>query len=141
ALPADYAFTSRDTGSHTFSVVLQTLATQLLMVADKSNQSVASGSASLMVNLAAPSNLKATAVSASQIYLTWQDNSTNETGIQIERSLDGETWVLLTTVGPNATSYSDTGLTAGTTYYYRVRAVSTETIPTVYSDYLNEDSM
>src|SRR5262249_919895 len=78
ALPAASAFPSTDAGSHTFSVILQTLATQSLTVADKSNKSVASGSASLMVNLAAPFNLTVTAVSARQIFLTWQNNSTNE---------------------------------------------------------------
>ncbi len=72
-----------------------------------------------------PANLVAAAVSQSQINLTWQDNSSNETGFKVERSLDGSTgWTLITTTAANATSYSDTGLTAGTKYYYRVRATN-----------------
>jgi hypothetical protein len=71
----------------------------------------------------APSNLQATAVSASQINLTWQDNSNNETGFVIERSLNGTSnWAPLFTTAPNVTSYANTGLSAGTTYYYRVSA-------------------
>ena len=38
---------------------------------------------------AAPSNLAATAVSSSQINLTWTDNATNEGGFKLERSTDG----------------------------------------------------
>src|SRR5262249_52131646 len=71
---------------------------------------------------AAPTNLTATAVSSSQINLTWQDNSSNETGFLIERSTDGVHWTLVATVGHNVTSYSDTGLSRRTKYYYRVRA-------------------
>jgi YD repeat-containing protein len=71
---------------------------------------------------AAPSNLTATAVSSSQINLAWQDNSNNETGFKIERSLDGVNFSLLTTVGMNTTAYQNTGLTLSTTYYYRVKA-------------------
>jgi hypothetical protein len=71
----------------------------------------------------APSNLQATAVSASQINVTWQDNSSNETGFVIERSLNGTSnWAPLFTTAPNVTSYANTGLSAGTTYYYRVSA-------------------
>jgi hypothetical protein len=36
---------------------------------------------------AAPTNLVATAVSSSQINLTWTDNSNNETGFKIERCI------------------------------------------------------
>ncbi|MCX6334965.1 MAG: fibronectin type III domain-containing protein [Bacteroidia bacterium] len=69
-----------------------------------------------------PSNLTATAASASQINLSWTDNSNNETGFRVERSPDNTTWAEIITVSSNITSYQNTGLTASTTYYYRVRA-------------------
>ncbi|NIM10867.1 MAG: hypothetical protein GTO45_02655 [Candidatus Aminicenantes bacterium] len=71
---------------------------------------------------AAPTNLTATAVSCSQIDLTWQDNSDNEDGFSIERSLDGITFTVLTTIGADETSFSDTNVVESTTYWYRVRA-------------------
>ena len=71
---------------------------------------------------AAPSGLAALPASPSEIDLSWTDNSSNETGLLIERCLDGSTWSSLTTVGANVTSYANTGLPSGTTYYYRVSA-------------------
>jgi hypothetical protein len=70
---------------------------------------------------AAPSNLVATAVSSSQINLSWTDNSSNEDGFKIER-LQGSVWTQVATVGANVTSWQDAGLTGNTTYTYRVRA-------------------
>ena len=71
----------------------------------------------------APSNLAANAVSTTQINLAWSDNASNETGFKIERKTgSGGTYAQIGTVGANVTSYSDSGLTSGTTYYYRVRA-------------------
>jgi hypothetical protein len=74
----------------------------------------------------APSDLVATATSASQIDLSWKDNSTKETAYTLERSLDGSTnWTELTSTLPaDTTTYSDTGLNAGATYYYRVKATN-----------------
>lgn len=73
----------------------------------------------------APSGLTATAVSSSQINLNWVDNSNNESNFSIERSTNGgSTWSVLTTVGANATTFSNTGLTPNTTYHYRVRATN-----------------
>ncbi|MCM3873211.1 MAG: PA14 domain-containing protein [Pyrinomonadaceae bacterium] len=70
-----------------------------------------------------PANLTATAGSSSQINLTWSDTANNETGFRVERKQDvSGTYAEVATVGPNVTSYSDTGLAASTTYYYRVRA-------------------
>jgi hypothetical protein len=72
---------------------------------------------------AAPSDLGATAVSQSQIDLSWKDNSGNEDGFKIELSPNGtSSWIQIATVGANVTSYSNTGLNCGMTYYYRVRA-------------------
>jgi predicted phage tail protein len=73
---------------------------------------------------AAPSNLTATAGKKS-VTLNWMDNSSNETGVKIERSTDGVNFSQITTTGANVTSYKNTGLTSGTTYYYRVRATNT----------------
>src|SRR4030095_4709128 len=72
--------------------------------------------------LAVPTSLTATAVSASQISLTWNDNSSSESGYKIEQSpVDNLHYTEIATVGPNQTSYSATGLNEGTKYYYRVR--------------------
>ncbi|MFN8007242.1 MAG: fibronectin type III domain-containing protein [Terriglobia bacterium] len=72
---------------------------------------------------AAPSGLSATAISSSQINLSWTDNSSNETGFKIERKTGvGGTYSQIATVAANTTTYPNTGLSASTTYYYRVRA-------------------
>jgi hypothetical protein len=71
---------------------------------------------------AAPSSLIATAVSRSQINLTWIDNAANETGFEIERSTDGTAFAQIGTVGADITSVADTGLKSNKTYYYRIRA-------------------
>jgi predicted secreted protein len=72
----------------------------------------------------APTGLQATAVSTSQINLTWTDNADDEDGFKIE-SCAGEGCIdfgLIATVGANVTSLQDTGLAASTPYYYRVYA-------------------
>ena len=77
-------------------------------------------------NPAAPSGLTATAASSSQINLNWTNNATNQTGFQIDQATSSDFTQGLTTVtvGANVNSYSATGLSAGTTYYYRVRAIN-----------------
>lgn len=69
-----------------------------------------------------PTSLTASAASASQINLTWLDNSSNESGFQIERSTDGVTFSQVASVGVGVKAYSNTGLTGSTAYTYRVRA-------------------
>lgn len=76
----------------------------------------------------APSNLSASMASSapsSQIDLRWTDNSSIETGFKVERKTgtDG-TYSEIATVTSNTTTYSDTGLSEGTTYYYRIRSYS-----------------
>ena len=73
--------------------------------------------------LVAPSDLNATGASCSQIDLTWADNSLDETNFRIERSPDGATnWIEIATVNADVVSYSNTGLSSATKYYYQVRA-------------------
>lgn len=71
---------------------------------------------------AAPSGLSALALTNASIKLTWTDNSSNETKFHIELSPDNNTWVEIATVNSNIITYTNTGLTPVTTYYYRVRA-------------------
>lgn len=71
-----------------------------------------------------PTNLLARSVSATQVDLAWTDQATNEAGYTIERSTNGVTFAPLATVGANVAAYSDTGLTTGTRYYYRVQATN-----------------
>src|SRR2546428_9392667 len=72
----------------------------------------------------------ATAVSSSQISLSWTAPSDNGgssiTGYKVERSADGgTTWgTVVANTGSTATSYSDTGLAHTTTYTYRVSAIN-----------------
>ncbi|MBI5729858.1 MAG: fibronectin type III domain-containing protein [Ignavibacteriales bacterium] len=70
-----------------------------------------------------PTSLAATAVSSSQINLTWQDNSTDETGFKIDRKQNpSDAWTNITTTNANITSFSNTSLTDGIKYYYRIYA-------------------
>ncbi|KQS26886.1 fibronectin type III domain-containing protein [Dyadobacter sp. Leaf189] len=73
---------------------------------------------------AAPDSLAGIVVSQTQINLSWVDLSGNETGFQVERSTNGTAFTKVADLPANATSYQNTGLTAGTLYYYRVRAVN-----------------
>ncbi|MBO0699362.1 MAG: fibronectin type III domain-containing protein, partial [Zavarzinella sp.] len=74
---------------------------------------------------APPDGLTATA-SGTTVNLTWADHSTNETGFVLERATDSGFTAGFTSfnLGPGATSYTDTDLTPGTTYFYRVKAVN-----------------
>jgi titin len=71
----------------------------------------------------APAGLTGMGSSTTQVNLTWTDSAT-ETGYRIDRSVDGRTWYVMTTLPANTTSYSNTGLAAGYAYAYRVRAIN-----------------
>ena len=68
----------------------------------------------------------ATANGAAQIDLSWTA-VTNRTRYQVDRATNSgfTTGVTLGVYTGTGTSFSDTGLTAGTTYYYRIKAVGT----------------
>ena len=76
-------------------------------------------------SLSAPSGLTAAARSPSQADLGWFDNSVGESGQVLERSTDAAfTSPTTIALAANQQSYSDTTLTAGTAYWYRVKAVN-----------------
>lgn len=68
----------------------------------------------------APTNLTAELVASNSVKLTWQDNSTDETGFKIERKTVSGSFVQIAAVGSNVTTYTDAGLAELTTYQYRV---------------------
>jgi PKD repeat protein len=72
----------------------------------------------------APTNLTATAISRSQINLSWTDNAGNETGFKIERCTGATctNFAQIAAVGANVKTFSNTGLKRNTSYRYRVRA-------------------
>ena len=70
----------------------------------------------------APTALTASVQPAFRAKLSWTDNSANEDGFRVERSLDGGNFTQIAQVGANTTNYYSSGLFPGTTNYYRVRA-------------------
>ena len=72
-----------------------------------------------------PDGLDATPESGSRINLTWTDVSSNESRFEIERKKGARgVYSRIAHVAANKTSYSDTGLSEKSTYYYRVRAIN-----------------
>ncbi|MBA4374084.1 MAG: hypothetical protein C0402_14630 [Thermodesulfovibrio sp.] len=74
---------------------------------------------------AAPTNLSVTPVakSSSSLQLSWGDNSNNETGFKVQRSTNSTTgFVEVSSLGAGVASWTDTGRSACTPYYYRVYA-------------------
>ncbi len=88
-----------------------------------------SGTPSIVVDI--PSSLSTTAISAAEIDLSWVAPSSpggTITGYQIERQIgtifDTNWMVIVSDTATTTTVYSDTGLFGGTTYSYRVSAIT-----------------
>jgi len=88
---------------------------------------------------ATPSNLNATNVATTTnqrtVGLTWTDNSSNETGFTIQRATNANftgNSVTTVNVGANVTSYTVTGLSKNTQYWFRIRANNGTIISTVW---------
>jgi fibronectin type 3 domain-containing protein len=74
---------------------------------------------------AAPSGLSPSGVTSSQVELTWTDNASNEDGFKIERCQGSGCTTftsIMTIISPNVSSSRMSGLTASTTYRFRVLA-------------------
>lgn len=71
-----------------------------------------------------PGNLSFSAITLSSMTLNWNDLSTNERGFVIYRSTDGVNYSFISQTAAGATSSLQTGLTAATTYYWKVYAIT-----------------
>src|SRR5262249_55959738 len=83
-----------------------------------------------------PAGLAANAASATQINLSWTA-STDDVGVsgyQLERCQGAGCTTFARIAAPAATSFSDTGLTASTSYSHRVPATEAAGTPTGYSN-------
>ncbi len=75
-------------------------------------------------SIAAPSNLSIS--SNNEIVLTWNDNSTNETFFRVERSVDDYSYFGIADLPPNTNRFSYTEPNKNQTFYYRVKATSSD---------------
>lgn len=72
---------------------------------------------------AAPTGLTAVALDAARIRLNWTAGAGTVDGFYVEQMPAGGSWQQVHTItNPSTTTFESTGLTANTTYYYRVRA-------------------
>ncbi|MBN9384775.1 MAG: fibronectin type III domain-containing protein [Chitinophagaceae bacterium] len=72
---------------------------------------------------APPRQLQAQNVSGAGVQLNWIDAAYNETAYQIFRSVGtGGSYSQIGTLGAGATTYTDSTVSGGVTYYYKVRA-------------------
>jgi hypothetical protein len=73
--------------------------------------------------LNAPTSLNVTLVGPTEASLNWVDTNKGKSSYAIQRSQSSSaSFAQLTVVNPGITSFTDTALTMGSTYYYRVQA-------------------
>ena len=75
-------------------------------------------------------------VTYNTVTLSWDNIKDADGGYEVERSANGKSgWQLISTTNKGVTSYTDSKLTAGKTYYYRVRSIDKSLFGKKYSDY------
>lgn len=73
----------------------------------------------------APSGVEAKAAGCRTIILNWNDNSDNESSFELSRSLTANgTYANVATLPANTTTYTNTSLSLGKRYYYKVTALN-----------------
>lgn len=126
-LPLNYTFTPGDAGTHTFPTgfILRTAGSQIVTVTDVAAPTV-TGSEGVIVGPPAPTGLVATAVTTTQVNLSWTA-STGATQYEISRASASSGYTTLGTVASNA--FTDATATAGATFVYTVRALDASSRP------------
>ena len=80
-----------------------------------------------------PSDVHFSSITTESRVVEWFDNSSDELGFTLDRSLDNSNWDQLADLPAGSTGYTDSGLNAETTYFYRVRAYN----PNGFSAYIS----
>lgn len=92
---------------------------------DANNDGARSNEAQVQIApLSNPTGLEVDPYNSDTLTLSWDDNSEGESGFEIERSTDGNSWSSIGTTGANENIYIDSGLDDNSTFIYRVRALS-----------------
>ena len=108
----------------------------LILVCSCSTSSDDNGNSNTAVVPVTPTNLIGTVASPTQINLSWTDNSTNETGFKIDRKVGSGNWVTDYGIINNADviNFTDTSVSAGITYSYRVSSFNSVGKSLTYSN-------
>src|SRR6266446_4348459 len=124
---------------HRFSLAGLLLFVSLLGLGITQPGEYSAAATSQPAGLTSPSNTHVVAVSVSRIDVSWRDNSANETGFEVHRSIDGSTgtFTLVATTTAGVTARGDLGLNPSTQYCYKVRAFKTADGRTRYSGFSN----
>ena len=72
----------------------------------------------------APTNLAASVASNTSVNLSWTAPSGTVDSYKIENSTDNSSWTTIVATHTSGTTYTNTGLTTGATYYYRVSSTN-----------------
>ena len=85
-------------------------------------------------------NLTSTAVSTHEIDLAWTLYANNAISIEVDRSLDGNTFKAIKQLPGNATSFADKHLKHSINYYYQIRAIQPAG-PSNYTDVADDSTL
>lgn len=99
-------------------------------------ESAPTAEVSLIVPPLAPADLQA-ASQDSAPRLSWSDRSSHETGYRVERAVSNGGFQQIADLPANSVQFNDSNLTPGTQYHYRVRAHSTRSGFSEYSNTLS----
>ncbi len=129
-----------NTTSGTDSSVIRNVVYEYRVLASNAAGAAASVAVQLPVSaINPPSGLRALGPpAAGNVVLGWNDNSSNETGFEIERRLAGGTWSKIGTAVSSVVTFRDATANPNARYEYRVRAINTvDWVPSDYSNVLS----
>jgi hypothetical protein len=102
---------------------------QYRTILTSSDPAVSAGFSAVSLNylgpISPPTSCRLTDRAADSITINWQDNMADETGFELERSIDGGAYAPLSSPLADATSHLDSTIQPGFTYTYRIRGYRT----------------